>query len=148
MVPSLSYRQARELTDLPSLLGGHHEMPAEKSMISRYFKHGVKNYVRDQFFAKNGNNSKVSGHFVLKTSSDYDMRSECKHKLSHMLLHIDSSSGVTLYQGAPGSKFSKAPLVEVPKARVERRICTSFLGVQGMITRKMFESRLTEMPFP
>ena len=92
MVPSLSYRQARELTDLPSLLGGHHEMPAEKSMISRYFKHGVKNYVRDQFFAKNGNNSKVSEHLVLKTSSDYDMRSECKHKLSHMLLHIDSSS--------------------------------------------------------
>ena len=46
-------------------------------------------YVRDQFFAKNGNNSKVSEHLVLKTSSDYDMRSECKHKLSHMLLHID-----------------------------------------------------------
>jgi hypothetical protein len=37
-------------------------------------------------------------------------------------------SGVTLYQGAPGSKFSKAPLVEVLKARVEHRICTSFLG--------------------
>jgi hypothetical protein len=33
-------------------------------------------------------------------------------------------SGVTLYQGAPGSKFLKAPLVEVPKARVECRICT------------------------
>jgi hypothetical protein len=61
-----------------------------------------------------------------------------------MLLWV---SGVTLYQGAPGSKFSKAPLVEVPKARVERRICTSFLGVQGMLTRKMFESRLSEMPF-
>jgi hypothetical protein len=44
-------------------------------------------------------------------------------------------SGVTLYQGAPGSKISKPPpLVEVPKARVERRICTSFLGVQGMLT--------------
>jgi hypothetical protein len=38
------------------------------------------------------------------------------------------SSGVTLYQGGPGSKFSKAPLVEVLKARVEHRICTSFLG--------------------
>ena len=49
-----------------------------------------------------------------------------------------SSSGVTLYQGAPGSKFSKAK--EVPKARVERRICTSFLSVQGMLTRKIFES--------
>ena len=41
------------------------------------------------------------------------------------------SSGVTLYQWAPGSKFSKAPLVEVPKARVERRICTSYLGGPG-----------------
>jgi hypothetical protein len=45
-------------------------------------------------------------------------------------------SGVTLYQGAPGSKFSKAPIVEVPKARVERRIYSPF------------ESRLSEMPFP
>jgi hypothetical protein len=34
---------------------------------------------------------------------------------------LSYSSGVTLYQGAPGSKFSKAPLVEMPKARVERR---------------------------
>jgi hypothetical protein len=42
-------------------------------------------------------------------------------------------SGVTLYQGAPSSKFSKAPLVEVPKARVQRRICTSFLGVQSRV---------------
>jgi hypothetical protein len=41
---------------------------------------------------------------------------------------IVRSSGVTLYQGAPGSKFSKAPLVEMLKALVERRICTSFLG--------------------
>ena len=32
-------------------------------------------------------------------------------------------SGVTLYQGAPGSKFSKA--------QVERRICSSFLGGPG-----------------
>jgi hypothetical protein len=57
-------------------------------------------------------------------------------------------SGVTLYQGAPGSKFSKAPLVEVLKARVEHRICTSFLGVQGKFIRKIFESTLSEMPFP
>ena len=42
-----------------------------------------------------------------------------------------TASGVTLYQGPPCSKFSKAPLVEVPKARVERRICTSFLGGPG-----------------
>ena len=46
-------------------------------------------------------------------------------------LYNTTASGVTLYQGAPGSKFSKAPLVEVPKARVERRICTSFLGGPG-----------------
>ena len=53
----------------------------------------------------------------------------------------DSSrgSGVTLYQGGPGSTFSKAPIVEVPKARVERRIYSP---------REIFESRLSEMPFP
>ena len=45
-----------------------------------------------------------------------------------MRIHVETVSGVTLYQGAPGSKFSKAPLVEVLKARVEHRICTSFLG--------------------
>ena len=33
--------------------------------------------------------------------------------------------------GPPGSKFSKAPLVEVLKARVVHRICTSFLGGPG-----------------
>jgi hypothetical protein len=33
--------------------------------------------------------------------------------------------------GGPGSKFSNPPPVEVPNARVERHICTSFLGVQG-----------------
>jgi hypothetical protein len=38
-----------------------------------------------------------------------------------------TTSGVTLYQWAPGSNFSKAPLVEVPKAQVERRMCTNFL---------------------
>ena len=43
-------------------------------------------------------------------------------------LAMVTGSGVTLYQGAPGSKFSKAPLVEVLKARVE--------------------STLSEMPFP
>jgi hypothetical protein len=60
-----------------------------------------------------------------------------------------SPSGVTLYQGAPGSKFSKAPLVEVLKARVEHRIYARvFKGVQGMFIRKMFESTLSEMPFP
>jgi hypothetical protein len=47
-------------------------------------------------------------------------------------------SGVTLYQGAPGSKFSKAPLVEVPKARVEHRICTSFLGGPGQVHPENF----------
>ena len=39
--------------------------------------------------------------------------------------------------------------MEVPKARVERRICTSFLGGPGhMLTAnaKIFESRLSEMP--
>ena len=56
------------------------------------------------------------------------------------------TSGVTLYQGAPGSKFSKAPLVEVPKARVERRICTSFLWGPGHAHAKIFESRVYEMP--
>ena len=73
--------------------------------------------------------------------------------LLHVFLALDlitkkKHSGVTLYQGAPGSKFSKDPLVDVSKARVERRICTSFLGVQGMLIRNIFESRLSEMPFP
>jgi hypothetical protein len=37
-----------------------------------------------------------------------------------------ASLRTSLYQGTPGSKFSKAPpLVEVRNARVERRICTS-----------------------
>jgi hypothetical protein len=53
-----------------------------------------------------------------------------------------------LYSGGSYSRrFSKPPLVEVPKARVERRICTSFLGVKGLLIRKIFESRLSEMPF-
>jgi hypothetical protein len=47
-------------------------------------------------------------------------------------------SGVTLYQGPPGSKFSKAPLVEVLKARVEHRICTSFLGGPGHVHPENF----------
>jgi hypothetical protein len=51
--------------------------------------------------------------------------------------------------GGPRFKlFEGPPQVDVPKAQVERRICTSFLGVQGMLTRKVFESRLSEMPFP
>ena len=40
--------------------------------------------------------------------------------------------------GAPGSKFSKAPLVEVLKARVEHRICTSFLGGPGHVHPENF----------
>jgi hypothetical protein len=47
-------------------------------------------------------------------------------------------SGVTLYQGAPGSKFSKAPIVEVLKAWVEHRICTSFLGGPGHVRPENF----------
>jgi hypothetical protein len=47
-------------------------------------------------------------------------------------------SGVTLYQGTPGSKHSKAPLVEVLKARVEHRICTSFLGGPGHVHPESF----------
>jgi hypothetical protein len=57
-------------------------------------------------------------------------------------------SGVTLYQGAPGSKFSKPP----PPSRSAK--CTSrapymheFSRGPGL-TRKIFESRLSEMPFP
>jgi hypothetical protein len=50
----------------------------------------------------------------------------------------DTTSGVTLYQGPPGSKFSKAPLVEVLKARVEHRICTSFLGGPGHVHPENF----------
>ena len=49
---------------------------------------------------------------------------------SHVI-YLIIVSGVTLYQGAPGSKFSKAPLVEVPKAQVEHHICTSFLVGPG-----------------
>ena len=60
----------------------------------------------------------------------------------------NSVSGRNVISGAHRFKIFEGPLVEVPKARVERRICTSFLGVQGMLTRKMFESRLSEMPFP
>jgi hypothetical protein len=48
------------------------------------------------------------------------------------------NSGVTLYQWAPGSKYSKAPLVEVLKARVEHRICTSFLGGSGHVHPENF----------
>jgi hypothetical protein len=51
---------------------------------------------------------------------------------------LTTGSGVTLYQGAPGSKFSKAPLVEVLKARVEHRICTSFLGSPGHVHPENF----------
>jgi hypothetical protein len=48
------------------------------------------------------------------------------------------------------SLFLHVIVVEVPKARVEHSICTSFPGVQGMLmlTRKIFEYRVSEMPFP
>jgi hypothetical protein len=42
--------------------------------------------------------------------------------------------------GGPRFKIFEGPLVEVLKARVEHRICTSFLGVQRMFIRKFFES--------
>ena len=59
--------------------------------------------------------------------------------MKNIQLRVSSNSGVTLYQVAPGSKFSKAPyIVEVPKARVERRICTSFLGGPGHAHPKHF----------
>jgi hypothetical protein len=58
------------------------------------------------------------------------------------------SGGNVISGGPPVQNLRSPPLVEVPKARVERRICTSFLGVQGMLTRKIFESRSSEMPFP
>ena len=61
----------------------------------------------------------------------------CQKYCCNLVRH-NAISGVTLYQGAPGSKFSKAPLVEVPKVRVERRICTSFLQsgakIMGLFT--------------
>ena len=85
---------------------------------------------------------------MLKTANRRYMIINCNG-----LIHVTACpwgcfNGVMLYQGAPGSKFSKAPLIEVARARVERRICTSFPGVQGMLTWKMFESRVSEMPFP
>jgi hypothetical protein len=65
------------------------------------------------------------------------------HVKTHKLLQWRN-----VISGGPQFKIFEGPLVEVPKARVERRICTSFLRVQGMLTRKIFESRLSEMPFP
>ena len=43
-------------------------------------------------------------------------------------LVVDQEDSGTAISGVPGSKLSKAPLVEVPKAQVKRHICTSFLG--------------------
>jgi hypothetical protein len=40
----------------------------------------------------------------------------------------NSVSGRNVISGAHRFKIFEGPLVEVPKARVERRICTSFLG--------------------
>ena len=43
--------------------------------------------------------------------------------------------------GGPRFKIFEAPsLVEMPKARVERRIRTSFLGVQGMLIRRFYRT--------
>ena len=42
-------------------------------------------------------------------------------------LVVYQEDGGTAISGAPGSKLSKAPVVEVPKAQVKRHICTSFL---------------------
>ena len=68
----------------------------------------------------------------------HDLKSMFNHVRTDVTLdearassRVTSVSGATLYQRGPGSKCSKAPLVEVPKARVERRICTSFLGGPG-----------------
>jgi hypothetical protein len=60
VIPSLSYRQARERNDLP--------LPKTRR----------DKLCTNQFFAKNGNNSKDSEHLI-KTSSDYDMRLKCKY---------------------------------------------------------------------
>ena len=60
MLPSLSYREARELADLPLL---------------KTRRDGLC----DQFFAKNGNKNNIREHLIPKTSSDYDLRSTCKY---------------------------------------------------------------------
>ena len=57
-------------------------------------------------------------------------------------LVVDQEDSGTAISGAPGSKLSKAPLVEVPKAQVKRHICTSFLG--GPEHAHSF----SEIPFP
>ena len=41
-------------------------------------------------------------------------------------------------RGPPVQNFRRPPLVEVPKARVERRICTSFLGGPGHVHPENF----------
>jgi hypothetical protein len=61
ILPSLSYKQARKVTDLPLLKTRRDELC-------------------DQFSAKNESNSKVYEHLICKTSLDYDTRSKCKYK--------------------------------------------------------------------
>jgi hypothetical protein len=63
ILPSLSYRQTGELTDLPFAL-----------LKTR------RDELCDQFSAKNENNSEVYEHLICKTSLDYDTRSKCKYK--------------------------------------------------------------------
>jgi hypothetical protein len=74
----------------------------------------------------------VKWHAILNSISSISFNS-CHISFTVCVCVLYINSGVTLYQGAPGSKFSKAPLVEVLKARVEHRICTSFLGGPGHV---------------
>ena len=50
-----------------------------------------------------------------------------------LLLGLIHYSGVTLYQGGGAVQIFEGPLVDVPKARVECRICTCFLGGPGHV---------------
>jgi hypothetical protein len=71
------------------------------------------------------------------------------------------SVAINVISGGPRFKHFEGPLLEVPKAQVECRICTNFLvgpwhahpenDHQGMLTKACspgIESRLSEMPFP
>jgi hypothetical protein len=69
----------------------------------------------------------------LKTNMSYE-QTLLSTKLALNSSRVTSVSGAKLYQEASGSKCSKVPplpLVEVPKAQVEHRICTSCLGGPG-----------------
>ena len=67
-------------------------------------------------------------------------------------MHLQLHQWRNVISGAPRFKIFEGPLVGVPKARVERRISTSLISrgsrPQGMLIRKILESRLSEMPFP